>query len=293
MQRGRDELKVNVRLPAEERESEHGFEEMIIRTPSGAEMPIGAVAEIDRGQSYVEIRRIDGRRAVSVTADVDQNEGNANEVSGKLTSEVLPRLMTEFPQLTYTIGGEQREMNESMSSLGWGMLAAIGVMYALLAIVFRSYIQPLSVLFAIPFGIVGAVIGHIIMGYSLSLMSMLGIVALAGVAINDSLVYVDAINRRRDAGASPWRSAVEAGAIRCKPIILTAVTSFIGLFPLITETSLQARFLIPMAVSLGFGMIFSTAVTLLVVPCFYLIIEDIKRGVIKALRFIWGPTTVG
>ncbi len=291
LQRGRDEVRAYVRLPAAERDTEHGFEEMIIRTPSGSEMPLAAVAEVDRGQSYVEIRRIDGRRAVSVTADVEQAQGNAGEVVGKLTKDVLPALVAEYPQLTWTIGGEQREQEESQRSLGLGMLAAIGVMYALLAIVFRSYVQPLAVLFAIPFGIVGAVIGHIVMGYSISLMSLMGIVALAGVAINDSLVYVDAINRRREAGASPWRAAVEAGAIRCKPIFLTALTSFIGLFPLITETSLQARFLIPMAVSLGFGMIFSTAVTLVVVPCFYLIIEDIKRGLGKAWRLVWGPTT--
>lgn len=283
LQRGRDEVRVYVRLPEEERVTEHGFEELIVQTPSGAEMPIGAVAEIERGKSYTEIVRIDGRRAVAVTADVDQVEGNANEVAASLTKETLPALQKEFPQLSWRMGGEQREQEESMRSLMIGMLIAVLAMYALLGIAFKSYVQPLAVLFAIPFGIVGAVVGHIVMGYTLSLMSMMGIVALSGVAINDSLVYVDAINRRREAGASPWRAAVEAGAIRCRPIVLTAITAFIGLFPMITETSLQARFLIPMAVSLGFGIMFSTLVTLLVVPCFYLMIEDIRRG----LRWLW------
>jgi multidrug efflux pump subunit AcrB len=285
-QRGRDEVRVFVRLPEEERVTEHSFEELIVQTPTGAEMPISAAAEVERSESYTEIVRIDGRRAVAVTADVDQVEGNANEVVASLVKDTLPALQKEYPQMSWRMGGEQREQEESMRSLLIGMLIAVAVMYALLSIVFKSYVQPLAVLFAIPFGIVGAVVGHIVMGYTLSLMSMMGIVALSGVAINDSLVYVDAINRRREAGASAWRAAVEAGAIRCRPIVLTAITAFIGLFPMITETSLQARFLIPMAVSLGFGIMFSTLVTLLVVPCFYLLIEDIRRG----CRWLWyGP----
>jgi multidrug efflux pump subunit AcrB len=290
LQRGRDEVRVYVRLPEEERASEHGFEELIVRTPDGSEMTIGAVAEVRRGTSFTEIIRIDGRRAVSVTADVDQAVGNANQIVSRLQSEVLPALQADHPQLSWRMGGEQREQQESMQALGLGMLAALGAMFALLAIAFRSYVQPFVVFFAIPFGFVGAVVGHIVMGYDLSLMSMMGLVALSGVAVNDSLVLIDAINRRRAAGVTPWRAVVEAGAIRCRPIFLTATTSFIGLAPLITETSLQARFLIPMAISLGFGIMFSTLVTLLVVPCFYLIIEDI-RG---ALRWLWhGPTPTG
>jgi multidrug efflux pump subunit AcrB len=285
-QRGRDEVRAYVRLPEAERVTEHGLEELIVRTPSGAELPIGVAAQVRRGASYTEIRRIDGKRAVSVTADVDQAAGNANEIVARLQRDVLPALVADTPHLEWRMGGEQREQQESMRSLMVGMLFAVAAMYALLAIAFRSYAQPVVVLFAIPFGIVGAVVGHIVMGFSVSLMSWMGIVALSGVAINDSLVYVDAINRRREQGASPWRAAVEAGAIRCRPIFLTALTSFIGLFPLITETSLQARFLIPMAISLGFGILFSTVVTLLVVPCFYLVLEDVRR----ALRWAWsGP----
>jgi multidrug efflux pump subunit AcrB len=168
LQRGRDEVRVYVRLPAEERVTEHGFEELIVRTPDGGEMTIGSVAEVRRGKSYTEIVRIDGRRAVEVVADVDQEVGNANQIVARLQSEVLPRLQADYPQMTWRMGGEQREQNESMAALGWGMLAAVGAMYALLAIVFRSYVQPIAVLFAIPFGLVGAVIGHIVMGYDLS-----------------------------------------------------------------------------------------------------------------------------
>lgn len=288
VQRGRDEVRAYVRLPAAERNSEHSFEQLIVRTPGGAEMPLGAVAEVVRGRSYTEIRRIDGRRAVAVTADVDEREGNANEVMARLAREVMPRLVDEFPRLTWSTGGEQREQADVLSGLVVGMGAAILVMYALLAMAFRSYVQPVVVLLAIPFGLVGAVLGHLLMGFSLSLMSLMGIVALAGVAINDSLVYVDAINRRRAQGASPWRAAVDAGAVRARPIILTASTSFIGLAPLITETSLQARFLVPMAISLGFGIVLSTAVTLVIVPCFYLGIEDLKQGGGRVWRWLWG-----
>jgi multidrug efflux pump subunit AcrB len=278
LQRGRDEVRVYVRLPEAERRSEHGFEEMIVRTPSGAEMPISAVADVARGQSYTEIKRIDGRRSVEVTADVDNAQGNAREIMDRLLEDVVPRLQRDYPGLDYRIGGEELEFAENMKSLFIGMGIAIIAMYALLAIAFRSYVQPFAILFAIPFGMVGAVVGHVIMGYSLSLMSMMGIIALAGVAINDSLVYVDAINRFRDLGVHPMRAAVDAGAIRARPIILTATTAFFGLAPLIFETDMQARFLIPMAISLGFGIILSTLVTLIVVPCFYLLLSyDLRR----------------
>ncbi len=286
LQRGRDEVRVYVRLPAEERRSEHGFEELIVRSPLGAELPISAVADIRRGESYTEIRRIDGRRSVEVSAAVDEAVGNSGQIMTRLQQEVLPRLRSQYPGLGWEVGGEQKEFAESMRSLFIGMGIAILAMYALLAIAFHSYAQPLAVLFAIPFGIVGAVVGHLIMGYQLSLMSMMGIIALAGVAINDSLVYVDAINRMRELGAHPTRVAIDAGAIRARPIILTAVTSFIGLAPLIFETEMQARFLIPMAVSLGFGIILSTLVTLLVVPCFYLLLaHDLPR----LARWWWRP----
>ncbi len=291
LQRGRDEVRVYVRLPVAERSTEQGFEDLIIRTSLGAEMPISAVADVTRGESYVEIKRIDGRRAVSVTADIDQGEGNANEVVARLTKEVLPRLKEHFPQVSWSMGGQQKEQAETMRSLMFGMLVALGIMYALMAVAFKSYIQPLIIMIVIPFGFVGAVIGHLVMGYDLSLMSMMGVVALAGVAVNDSIVYVHAINARRDHGATPRQASIDAGLIRFRPIFLTSATTFIGLMPLILETSLQARFLIPMALSLGFGILVSTFVSLLLVPCLYLIVDDVKRGTTRAWRFVWGPTT--
>ncbi len=287
MQQGRDEVRVYVRLPADERRSEHALDSLIVRTPGlagaggalgGTEMPLGAVAHIERGKSYTAITRVDGRRAVDVTADVDEAVANPADVMKDLEKSVLPTLVANYPQLTWSVGGERKEQAELMSQLLRGWLLAIGAIYVLLCIVFKSYFQPLAVLIAIPFGVIGAIVGHMLMGYSFNLMSWMGVIALAGVAINDSLVYVDAINRRRAQGVSAVRAAVDAGAIRARPIILTAVTSFIGLAPMILETELQARFLIPMAISLGFGIIFSTAVTLLVVPCFYLIIDDTTNG---------------
>ncbi len=286
LQRGRDEVRVFVRLPEAERNSEFSFEELMVRTPTGAEMPLRVVADVGTGQSYTEIRRIDGRRAVEVSADVDEGLGNSTEIMAELRKNVLPALVADFPGLSWSVGGAEKERQEGMNDLMVGMLLAIAAMYALLAIVFRSYIQPLAVLIAIPFGVVGALVGHMIMGYSWSLMSMMGMIALAGVAINDSLVYVDAINNYRDRGVHPVRAALDAGAIRARPIILTATSAFIGLAPLIFETELQARFLIPMAISLGFGIIASTVVTLLVVPCFYLLLSwDLPR----LLKWWWLP----
>lgn len=283
LQKGRDEVRVYVRLPEDERRSEHALDQLIVRTPAfgaagGAEMPLGSVAHITRGRSYTTITRIDGRRAVDVTAEVDEAVANPSEVMADLERTVLPELVARYPRLTWSVGGERREQEEMMSQLTRGMALALLAIFALLAIVFKSYVQPVVVLFAIPFGIIGAIVGHMVMGYTFNLMSWMGVIALSGVAINDSLVYVDAINRRRAQGVSAIQAAVDAGAIRARPIILTAVTSFIGLAPLILETEMQARFLIPMAISLGFGIIFSTVVTLLVVPCFYLIVDDIGGG---------------
>ncbi len=283
LQKDRDEVRVYVRLPEDERRSEHALDQLIVRTPAfggmgGTEMPLASVAHVTRGKSYTTISRVDGRRAVDVTADVDEAIANPTEIMADLEKTVLPDLIKRYPQLTWSVGGMQKEQQEMMGQLAYGFLVAILAIYVLLAIVFRSYFQPLVIIFAIPFGIIGALVGHMLMGYSFNLMSWMGVVALSGVGINDSLVYVDAINRRRAQGVSAIRAAVDAGAIRARPIILTAVTSFIGLAPLILETEMQARFLIPMAISLGFGIIFSTLVTLLVVPCVYLIFDDIGGG---------------
>jgi len=189
---------------------------------------------------------------------------------------VLPRLAAEYPGLSYGFEGRQADMNDSIMAMVMGLLFAMGAVYALLAIPFNSYSQPAIVMIAIPFGIVGAVIGHIIMGYNLSLMSLFGIVALSGVVVNDSLVLIDRTNTLRKKGLGSQEAIAQAAMTRFRAIVLTTLTTFGGLFPMIMETSRQARFMIPMAISLGFGILFATLIILILVPCFYLILEDIK-----------------
>jgi len=276
LQRGRDTVRVVVRLPEKERKSEYDIEELLIRIPGGGELPLSQAAEVTRGKSYTSISRTEGRRIVHVTADVEQNVTTGRKVSDSLREKEIPELMRRYPGLSYSLGGAQKQGQESMRSLLDGFGIALMVMYVLIAIPFKSYVQPLAVLSAIPFGIVGAIIGHLIMGYSLSLISMMGLLALSGVVVNDSLVLVHGVNRMRDQGM-PVKEAVSRGGIRrFRPIILTSLTTFLGLTPMIFETSLQARFLIPMAISLGFGVLFSTFIILLMVPAFYLIVEDMK-----------------
>jgi multidrug efflux pump subunit AcrB len=277
-QRGRDEVRTYVRLPLEERQSEYGFEQLIVRTPQGGEMPLAQAAWVERDRSYTSIERVDGRRTVTVEADVDQAVTNAQEVNRDLTTSLLPALVEEFPDLTFSFGGEQEQQAEILDSLKRNGLLAAFVIFAMLAAVFRSYVQPLIIMSAIPFGFIGAVLGHVIFGYDLSLMSMLGLVALSGVAVNDSIVFVDAINHYRQSGSPPRVASVEAGAGRFRPILLTSITTFGGLMPMLLETSLQARFLIPMAISLACGVMFATFTTLILVPSLYLIVEDMRRG---------------
>ena len=284
-QRGRQELRVYVRRPLEERASEADIERMIVRTPDGGEMPLVQAAEIRRGRAYTTIRRTDGRRNVSVTADVVAGVGNANEIVASLRETEIPRLMADVPGLTYVMGGEQKEQAESLKSLRNNQLLALFVMFGLLAVVFKSYAQPLIVMFgAIPFGVTGAFLGHLIMGFDLSMISMMGIVALSGVVVNDSLVLIDAINRfRREDGMAPWESVVAAGTRRFRPILLTSLTTFMGLAPMILEPSVQARFLVPMAVSLGFGVMFATFILVFLVPSAYLIVDDLTRIVSRTV----------
>ncbi|MFW5810799.1 MAG: efflux RND transporter permease subunit, partial [Thermodesulfobacteriota bacterium] len=193
-----------------------------------------------------------------------------------LEKEVLPPLIRDYPGLSYSFEGAQRQGRESLSGLFKGFAVAVLVMYVLIAIPFKSYAQPLIVLSAIPFGLVGALIGHLIMGYNVSLISMMGLLALSGVVVNDSLVLVHRANSLREEGASPDEAVSDAGIRRFRPILLTSFTTFLGLTPMIFETSLQARFLIPMAISLGFGVLFATFIILLMVPAFYIILEDIR-----------------
>jgi multidrug efflux pump subunit AcrB len=273
-QRGRNEVKVMVRLPKEEREEIHTVEGLILRTPKGGEIGLTEAAEVKFGRSYTRINRTNGRRSIAVTADVDEAVGNANKILRDVEKKTLLELKSKYPSLSYSFQGEQKEQNESLESLSTGFMFALVIIYALLAVPFKSYVQPLIVMLSIPFGIIGAIIGHVLLGYELSIISMFGIIALAGVVVNDSLVLIVTANRKRDGNA--YEALTFAGPKRFRPILLTSLTTFFGLAPMIFETSMQARFLIPMAISLGFGVLFATFITLLIVPCLYLIVEDFR-----------------
>ena len=276
-QRGRDEVRVMVRLPKSERQSQFAVESLLIRTPDGGQVPLSQVAYVEEGVSYTSIRRADGRRKVSVTADVVPGVANPNKVLSALSKEVLPDLVLKYPGLAYSFEGNRARSDESLAALKNGFILALFVIFALLAIPFKSYVQPLVVMSAIPFGVVGAVGGHLIMGYDLSLISVFGIVAVSGIVVNDSLVLVHAANERRSEGHTPFEAIQWAGKRRFRPILLTSLTTFFGLMPMILETSVQARFLIPMAISLAFGVLFSTIVILVLVPSLYMHVEDLRR----------------
>jgi len=274
LMRGTNEIEVRVKLPEQQRKDIHHLQDLVIRTPSGMEVPLLDVVEVDENEAFTSINRRDGRRVINVSMDVEPKRA-VTQVITALQTEILPQLQEDFPGITWTFEGSNAEMREATASLwGWFSLA-LAVIYALLAIAFGSYIQPLLVLLAIPFGIVGAVIGHILLGYDLSLVSLMGVIALSGVVVNDSLIMIDYANRHR--GENPaFEAILRAGLRRFRPIMLTTLTTFGGLLPLIFETSLQAQYIIPMAISLGFGILFATAIILVLVPCMYLILEDIR-----------------
>ena len=266
VQRGNDDVRVMIRYPEGERRTLNDIESMRIRTPSGAEVPFSDVAESSIGFGYANIRRIEGERVVSVTADVDEAVANADEINADLETRFLPLLLEDYPGLRYSYAGEQRERADSFSSLGRGFVVAMFAIYALLAVPFRSYLQPLVVMSAIPFGIVGAVWGHVLMGLDLGLLSIFGFVALSGVVVNDSLILLSFYNQLREKGVQRDQALVEAGRQRFRPILLTSLTTFFALLPMILERSVQAQFLIPMAVSLAFGILFATGIILVGVP---------------------------
>jgi len=275
-QRGRNEIKVMVRLPEFDRSTEQTVHDLLIRTPAGAYVPFREIAEFNRGRAYTTIDRRNGRRVVQVAAGITPRS-KAPEVLKDLTDNVLPDLLRHYPGLSYSYEGHQAEIRESMGSLKVTFILALLAIYAMLAIPFGSYTQPLIVMFSIPFGIVGAFIGHLIMGYDLCIPSMFGIVALSGVVVNDSLVLIDFANTRQRKENYTYQDAIYSAAIqRFRPVLLTTLTTFGGLAPMIFETSRQARFLIPMALSLGYGILFATLITLVIVPSMYLIIEDFR-----------------
>lgn len=275
-QRGRNEVKIMVRLPREERISEFHLEEMILRTPDGGEVPLVEAVTLKRGRADTSIERRNGRRVVTVSADV-RPRSQAAQVTAVLNSDTIPALSARYPGLSFSYEGRMADRTESIQSLIRGLLIALIIIYAMLSIPLNSYIQPLIIMLAIPFGLVGAVIGHLIMGYSLSVLSLFGIVALSGVVVNDSLVLIDFANRRRKKGSIAVEAIQDAAIQRFRPIMLTTLTTFGGLAPMIFETSRQARFLIPMAISLGYGIVFATVITLVIVPSVYLIIDDVRK----------------
>tara|TARA_R110002072_G_scaffold42064_22_gene119139 strand:- start:20605 stop:23745 length:3141 start_codon:yes stop_codon:yes gene_type:complete len=276
-QRGRSEITVRLRLPESERTREYDLEQFIVRTQSGAQVPLKDIADLSRGNAYTVIERTDGRRTATVSADVTPISQSAG-IKASLAATVLPELVESFPGLTWTWAGRQADMNESMSALGSGLLMALCVIYFLLAMAFSSYTQPIVVMAAIPFGVIGAIIGHSVMGYSMSAISMMGVIALSGVVVNDSLVLIVAANNmRKEQDISAFEAIHLAGIRRFRPILLTTLTTFGGLAPMIFETSRQARFMIPMAISLGFGILFATAITLCFVPALYVLVDDAVR----------------
>lgn len=291
IQRGRDDIRVLVRFPAEERANYTTLNEMLIRTPAGIEIPLAQVAEFTPGKGPQVITRIDRYRTVNVTAEVDKTGTNMTALFQDLRG-FLDDLLFQYPGVQYSLEGEAREQSDSFSSLGSSIGLVLFAIYCMLALPLKSYGKPLVVMSVIPFAIIGAVVGHFIMGYTLSMMSVLGILALTGVVVNDSLVLTDAVNKQRAAGADFQTAVLNAGVIRFRPIILTSLTTFFGLMPLMLEQSTTSQFLIPMGISLGFGIIFATAITLVLVPVNLMIAREAKAG-LKRMLLTETPASVG
>lgn len=278
VQRGRDDLKVMVRYPEAARRSLAELDQLRIRTPSGDEVPFHEVADATAGRAWSTISRVNRKRVLRVSGEIDDNDPNASAeaINRELRESVLPALAQRYNGLGYGFEGDQKKKSDLLRSLAAGFLVALFLIYALMAIPLKSYLQPFLIMTAIPFGIGGALLGHMITGYDLSILSLFGTIALAGVVVNDNIVLVDWINSQRDDHHTLLDAVRTAGAERFRPILLTSLTTFGGLTPLLLEKSVQARFLVPMAVSLGFGVLFATIVSLLIVPCIYLVLEDIK-----------------
>ncbi len=275
IQRGRDDVRIIVRYPAEERHSLANLKQMYIRTPAGTEVPFTDVAQLTIERSPATIYRTDRFRTLNVTADINKKTVRMDVLKRDL-KVWLNETLSEYNGVQYTLKGETQDQEESFASVVSGVLLAVVGIYAMLAIPFRSYSQPLIVMSAIPFGLLGAVLGHLMLGMNLTINSILGMVALIGIVVNDSLVLVDFINRRILAGVDIKTAVTQAGAARFRPILLTSLTTFAGLLPLMFEKNVQAQFLIPMAVSLGFGVIFATFITLLLIPVNYMILDDLS-----------------
>ncbi len=277
IQRGTDEVKVMVRYPRDDRKSVSTLESMYIVSPTGARVPFSTVAEATVQPGYSTITRINSRRSVLVTAEVTESAVEPARVIADLEANFLPALQARHPGLRWSLDGGSREARKLESSLFAGFALALASVYVLLAVPLRSYLQPLIIMSVIPFGIIGAVVGHLVMGKAISMMSVFGIIALAGVVVNDSLVMVDFVNQSLARGKGLLDAVIGAGTERFRAILLTSLTTFVGLFPMLVETSVQAQFVIPMAISLAFGIVFSTVITLLLVPTLYVMLDDLRH----------------
>ena len=277
VQRDRDDVKVMLRYPRDRRETRAAVESMFIRTPDGDEVPFLTVARVREGVGFATIARTDRERTVNVIGDIDLEVGNANAVVADVRANFLPKLAREFPEIEYVFEGEQREQSDTLGAMRRGGTLALLAIYALLAIPLGSYAQPLLIMLAIPFGLVGAVVGHLLLGSMLSMSSVMGMVAIAGVVVNDSLVLVSYVNQQRARGVATAQAIRDAGAARFRPILLTSLTTFAGLLPIIGDVGFAAALLRPMAISLAFGVLFATGITLIVVPAAYAILEDFRQ----------------
>ncbi|MCO4812855.1 MAG: efflux RND transporter permease subunit [Gammaproteobacteria bacterium] len=276
IQRGREEIRVYVRYPESSRTSLDALNSFRVQLPNGARAPLFTVASVEESRAYSSIRRVDGRRVVSVTADVDEAVATPNLANQAVVARVMPALEQQYPDLRWVAAGTTRDQNEDLAAIGSAFVIVLLVIFAMIATQLRSYLQPLAIIVSIPLGLAGAVLGHLVLGFSLSFISIFGIVALAGVAVNASVVLVDLYNQHREAGADPVEAAASSAARRFRPIVLTTLTTALGLAPLLLETSPQAQFLIPMAVSLGFGIVISGFMVLFVTPAVAVITEDLR-----------------
>ncbi|MFC1815516.1 efflux RND transporter permease subunit [Thermodesulfobacteriota bacterium] len=281
IQRGRNDIKVLVRYAENERRNISGIEEMRIRSADGREIPIDVVADITDGRAYSVIHRVDRKRVITVISDLDETIANASQIVTDLKQNFFPKLIERYPGLQYDLEGQEKRTRESIASLKRGFILALVGIFFLLASQFKSYYQPVIIMMAIPFGLIGAIVGHLIMGLQITMISLFGIVALSGIVVNDSLILIDFINRSIRRGADKDIAVVESGKSRFRPVLLTSVTTVAGLLPLLLERSFQAQFLVPMAVSISFGLLAATGLTLLYVPALYLITGDIRNMIVS------------
>jgi multidrug efflux pump subunit AcrB len=276
VQRGREDVRVYVRLPENERNAIADVGDYMVRTPTGGQVMLSRIAEVSFGSSPTTIRRKEGERILTITGDVDPAVVTGQVATRELEEVILPPIAAEEPQLNISFGGAQQEQQESFSSIGRGFVLALLVIYALLAIPFGSYVQPLIIMAAIPFGVVGALWAHLFMDLSLGLLSIFGILGLSGVVVNDSLVMIDFINEERRNGMNARDAIIKGAKVRFRPIMLTSLTTFLGVAPLVFERSLQAQFLIPMAASLAFGILFATVILMVLVPALAMVQANVE-----------------